>query len=109
MDVSLGLVYTIGILTIILAYVFAVYLAIWVKKQKNDNKTIERIAGLIREGAMTFMRKEYMILAAFSGVVAVLIFLFLPHPVWAVASFLSGVISFLAALVLFFKIGRAHV
>ena len=83
MDVSLGLVYTIGILTIILAFVFAVYLAIWVKKQKNDNKTIERIAGLIREGAMTFMRKEYMILAAFSGVVAVLIFLFLPHPVWA--------------------------
>ena len=83
MDVSLGLVYTIGILTIILAFVFAVYLAIWVKKQKNDNKTIERIAGLIREGAMTFMRKEYMVLAAFSGVVAVLIFLFLPHPVWA--------------------------
>ena len=82
MEASLGLIYTLSILTIILAFVFAVYLTLWVKKQKNENKTIERVAGLIRQGAMAFIRKEYLILAAFSGVVALLIFLFLPHPVW---------------------------
>ena len=82
MVASVGLIYTLGILTVLLAFAFAVYLTVWVRQQKNENKTIERVAGLIREGAVAFMRKEYLILAAFSGVMAILIFLFLPHPVW---------------------------
>ena len=74
--------YVIALLAAILAFVYAVYLAVWVKQQKNENKTIERIAGLIREGANTFMRKEYTVLAGFAGIAAALIFLFLPKPVW---------------------------
>ncbi|MDI9520777.1 MAG: sodium-translocating pyrophosphatase [Bacillota bacterium] len=82
MQLGTTAVYVISLMTVLLALVYAIYLVVWVKKQKNENKTIERIAGLIRDGANTFMRKEYAILAAFAGVVAVLIFLFLPKPVW---------------------------
>ncbi|MHC1787423.1 MAG: sodium-translocating pyrophosphatase [Christensenellales bacterium] len=79
---STGIIYAICVLAIILAFTYAVYLAVWVKQQKNENKTIERIAGLIRSGADTFMRKEYKVLAVFAGVMAVIIFLLLPQPVW---------------------------
>ena len=89
MTASNALVYVIGFLAVILAFAYAVYLALWVKQQKNENKTIERIAGLIRDGANAFMRKEYAILAAFSGVLAVLIFLFLPRLVWAAGNDIS--------------------
>ena len=77
------IIYVLSALTIIAAFAYAVYLAKWVKAQKNENKTIERIAGLIRSGANAFMKKEYQILAIFSAVVALLMFLFLPEPVWA--------------------------
>ena len=82
MQASVGLIYTICVLAIVLSFTYAVYLALWVKKQKNENKTIERIAALIRSGAKTFMNKEYAILAVFALVVGGLIFLFLPEPVW---------------------------
>ncbi|HEY8422979.1 MAG TPA: sodium-translocating pyrophosphatase, partial [Thermoclostridium sp.] len=35
-----------------------------------------------RKGAATFLRKEYTVLARFAGVVAILILLFLPSPIW---------------------------
>ncbi len=69
-------------LTIVAAFIYAAWLAKWVREQKNENKEIERIAGLIRSGANAFIRKEYTILAIFVAVVAVIIFLFLPGPVW---------------------------
>jgi K(+)-stimulated pyrophosphate-energized sodium pump len=47
-----------------------------------QQKVVEEIGKLIREGANTFLRKEYKILAIFSGVVAVILFLFLPSPIW---------------------------
>ncbi len=83
MQLGINTVYAIGLLAAIVAFIYAVYLALWVKKQKNENKTIERIAGLIRDGAKTFMRKEYTVLAYFVAGAAVLIFLFLPKPLWA--------------------------
>ena len=76
-------VYVISTLVILLALAFAVYLIRWVRGQKNENAEIARVAGLIRSGANAFMRKEYLILAGFAGVMAVLIFLFLPAPLWA--------------------------
>ncbi len=75
-------VYVLAALIVALAFVYAYQLIQWVKQQKNENEEIARIAGLIRSGANAFMRKEYIILALFAGVMAVLIFLFLPHPVW---------------------------
>ena len=75
-------IYGLSAVTIVAAFLYALYLTKWVKAQTNENTTIERIAGLIRSGANAFMKKEYRILAAFSLVVAVLICIFLPKPIW---------------------------
>jgi len=83
MEASRTLVFVIGFLVAAVAFAYAVFLAVWVRRQKNENLTIARIAKLIRDGANTFLRKEYALLAAFAGVLAVLIFLFLPRPLWS--------------------------
>jgi len=83
MAASNTLVFVIGFLVVIVAFAYAVYLAMWVKQQKNENLTIARIAKLIQDGANTFLRKEYALLAAFAGALAILIFIFLPRPLWS--------------------------
>ena len=71
-----------SILVALLAFVFAVWLYLWVKRQPCENQKIIKATGLIRAGARTFLNKEYKVLAKFAGVAAVLIFVFLPKPVW---------------------------
>jgi len=66
----------------IAAFAFAAWLYQWVKKQPSSNKRIAEVGNLIRKGAATFLRKEYTVLARFAGVVAILILLFLPSPIW---------------------------
>jgi len=75
--------YGISILIAVIAFAFAAYLYVWVKKQPQENKRISEVAQLIREGANTFMKREYKILAVFASVIAVLIVLFLPSPIWS--------------------------
>ena len=75
--------YGISILIAAIAFLFAAYLYVWVKKQPQENKRITEVALLIRQGANTFMAREYKILAVFAGVIAILIALFLPNPIWA--------------------------
>ncbi len=71
-----------SILVALLAFAFAAWLYLWVKRQPCENQKIIKATGLIRAGARTFLRKEYTVLAKFAGVAAVLIFVFLPQPVW---------------------------
>ncbi|MEZ4627609.1 MAG: sodium/proton-translocating pyrophosphatase [Eubacteriales bacterium] len=71
-----------SILVALLAFAFAAWLYLWVKRQPCENRKIIKATGLIRAGARTFLRKEYIVLARFAGVAAVLIFLFLPKPIW---------------------------
>lgn len=66
----------------ILAFIVAYFLYRWVKKLPSDNETIEKVGGHIRRGANTFLKREYTVLAIFAGIVAVLILLFLPEPIW---------------------------
>ena len=73
MKVNLSLFYGLSFLTAALAFLFALYLYLWVKRQKVENATIEDVARLIKEGANTFMRREYKILAMFALGFAVLI------------------------------------
>lgn len=82
MTASQTLIYSISFLAVVIAFAFAVYLYLWVKRQPVKNKTIIHVSGLIKAGANTFMRKEYKILAIFAGVASVLIFLFLPQGIW---------------------------
>ena len=82
MDTHLSLLYGFSFLTAVLAFAFAAYLYLWVKKQSVENVRIIEVSALIKEGANTFMRREYGILARFAAVAAVLILLFLPSPIW---------------------------
>jgi len=71
-----------SILVALLAFAFAAWLYLWVKRQPCENQKIIKATGLIRAGARTFLRKEYTVLAKFAAVAAVLIFVFLPSPIW---------------------------
>ncbi|HKM06209.1 MAG TPA: sodium-translocating pyrophosphatase [Sphaerochaeta sp.] len=71
-----------AIVTSILAFGVAFWLYTWVKAQRSDNKKVENIGEYIRRGANTFLKREYIILARFVGVLAILILLFIPAPIW---------------------------
>lgn len=73
---------TVAILVSALAFGMAAWLIAWVKSQPSSNKEIARISTLIRNGANTFLAREYKMLAIFVGIVSVVILLFLPHPIW---------------------------
>ena len=70
-------------LTAVLAFAFAAYLYVWVKKKPTVNETIKDVSVLIKEGANTFMTREYKILAMFALGLALLIFVLLPAPLWS--------------------------
>ena len=82
MEASQGIIYGLSFLAVVIAFAFAAYLYLWIKRQPVENQTIQNVSGLIKAGANTFMRKEYKILAAFAGVLGALILLFLPRPIW---------------------------
>ncbi|MDD4839245.1 MAG: sodium-translocating pyrophosphatase [Clostridia bacterium] len=73
---------TIAICIAVLSFGFAAWLFMWVKKRPSSNPKIAVIAEYIRKGANTFLKKEYLVLAIFASVAAVLILLFLPMPIW---------------------------
>jgi K(+)-stimulated pyrophosphate-energized sodium pump len=74
------LICSIGVAAV--AFLFAAWLYRWVKRQPATNARIAEVSGYIREGAATFLNKEYAVLARFAGVVMLLILLFLPSPIW---------------------------
>lgn len=80
MDATLIQVYS--VLISVVAFAYAGWLFLWVKKQPSENAKIQKIGVLIQKGARTFLKKEYILLAKFAGVAAVLIFIFLPSPIW---------------------------
>lgn len=82
MMLDLSVVYAFSFLTVAISIAFAAYLFLWVKKQKATNETIIKISDYIKSGANTFIRKEYTLLAIFAGCAALLIFMFLPSPIW---------------------------
>ncbi len=101
MEKNLSLFYGLSILTAALAFFFAAYLYLWVKRQRVQNVRILEVSQLIKEGANTFMQREYKVLAIFAAVMGVLIFLLLPSPVWhgnvlqnasMVAAYLAGTV-----------------
>ncbi len=71
-----------AIVVAVLAFALAFYFYVWVKAQKSTNEKIAEVGALIRKGANTFLRREYLVLSRFAGVVAVLLLLFLPQPIW---------------------------
>ncbi|MGI6004008.1 MAG: sodium-translocating pyrophosphatase [Christensenellales bacterium] len=98
---SLNVFLAASIVISILAFLFAYALFRWIKKQPSQNARIQEVTGYIRKGAATFLNKEYAVLARFAGVVALLILIFLPSPIWSgsiwsnvimAASYIAGTI-----------------
>ena len=96
MEASMTLVYLVSLFAVAIAMAFAVYLHLWVKQQPVENATIIKVSGLISAGANSFMRKEYKILAVFSGAVAAVLFILLPQPVWKGGNIMNNVYMVIA-------------
>jgi len=82
MQYSIYFFIVVSIIVSALSFIYAAVLHRWVKKQPSSNKRIAEVGGLIRQGADTFLKKEYTVLAKFAGVIAILILIFLPTPIW---------------------------
>lgn len=82
MEITTQGVQVAAILTSALALGVAAWLYTWVKSQPSSNPRIAEIGEYIRDGANTFLRREYTVLARFTVIVAVLVLLFLPRPIW---------------------------
>lgn len=61
----------IAIVVSLLSFLFAAWLFSWVKKRPSKNTRIAEVSALIRGGSYTFLRKEYVALIKFAGIVAI--------------------------------------
>ncbi len=71
-----------GIVIALMAFAYAAWLWMWVSRQPQENETIARVATLIRDGARAFLGRQYRLLFRFALLLAVIIFMLLPRPVW---------------------------
>ncbi len=84
-------------------FVFALFTYAWVVKQPAGNNKMQEISGMIENGSMAFLRREYSILALFLIVVTTLIAVKLSlntaiaYVTGAVASMLCGFVGMKAA------------
>jgi K(+)-stimulated pyrophosphate-energized sodium pump len=85
----------------LIAAVFAVILVRWIAAQGAGTERMQRIAALIRSGAMAFLKVEYSVLAVFVLVMVGLLALLLPQygPGTAVAFVVGATLSALAGWV----------
>jgi len=66
----------------VISILVGLYLYHYINKQDSGSKKMREISNAIREGANAFLKREYTILAAFVLVVAILLGIFLPEPIW---------------------------
>ena len=83
MTVNLTLFEIAAIVIALLAFGFAAWLFRWVSKRPSSNQRIAEVGKYIRSGARTFLKREYKALSKFAAVAAVVIFVFLPKPLWS--------------------------
>lgn len=81
-----------------LAFAAAFWLYKWVEKQPSSNAKIEEVSKLIRNGANTFLAKEYKTLVKFCSVAAIIILVLLPAPIWK-GNVLNNVVMALSYIV----------
>jgi K(+)-stimulated pyrophosphate-energized sodium pump len=71
-----------SIVVSVVAFLFAAWLLKWVNQQPSSNKKVAEVGKLIRDGAATFLKKEYTVLARFTAIVSLIILVLLPSPIW---------------------------
>ena len=74
----------------VVAALFAFFLARTINRRDPGTEVMQRIASLIRSGAMAFLRTEYTVLAGFVVAMFVILALFLDQGLLIGLSFLVG-------------------
>jgi K(+)-stimulated pyrophosphate-energized sodium pump len=67
----------------LISVLVGLYFYYYVNKQDSGTDRMQEIATAIKQGANAFLRREYTVLAGFVIVVAILVLLFLPSPIWS--------------------------
>jgi len=70
-------------LSALVSILVGLYFYNYVNKQDSGTERMREISGAIKEGAAAFIRREYTTLAIFVIIVAIIIGIFLPQPIWA--------------------------
>lgn len=71
---------------------FATYLLLRMLKLDSGTQEMQDLAGYIRDGAQTFLKREYKILIIFSLALAILLAIFIEPRPWVSLSFLLGTV-----------------
>jgi K(+)-stimulated pyrophosphate-energized sodium pump len=69
-------------LSAVISILVGLYFYRYVDKQDSGSERMSEISGAIRVGAAAFLKREYTTLAIFVTIVAALIGIFLPSPLW---------------------------
>jgi K(+)-stimulated pyrophosphate-energized sodium pump len=67
----------------LISILVGLYFYRYVEKQDSGTPRMREISDAIRLGARAFLKREYTVLFIFVGVVAVLLLIFLPTPIWS--------------------------
>jgi len=76
-------IWLIAPLSALISILVGLYFYQYVNKQDSGTERMREISGAIKEGAAAFIRREYTTLAIFAVIVAIIIGIFLPQPIWA--------------------------
>ncbi len=76
----------------LLSILTGVYILRWVKAQDAGSERVRFIGGAIKEGSQAFLKRMYTTLAMFVGVMAVVLLVFLPHPIWLTTTPLENIV-----------------
>lgn len=82
MEYDLTFFHVASIVISVLAFGVALWLYRWVASRPSSNKRVAEVGQLIKNGANTFLAKEYKALLRFTLIVTILILVFLPSPIW---------------------------
>ena len=72
----------------VISILVGLYFYRYIRRQDSGTERMKEISGAIRLGASAFLRREYRTLAIFITIVAVMIGIFLPQPIWASSNLL---------------------
>jgi len=76
----------------ILSILTGIYILRWVKAQDPGSERTRFIGGAIKEGSQAFLNRMYRTLAIFVAIMAAILFVFLPHPIWFTSTPLNNVL-----------------
>jgi K(+)-stimulated pyrophosphate-energized sodium pump len=76
----------------LISIIVGFYIHSFIKKQDPGTERMQFVAGAIKQGARVFLNRMFRTLGVFVAVMAVVLLLFLPHPIWATSNVMNNVV-----------------